>query len=229
MAIAYQSSTSFTEGNATSISGVSKPASTAVDDVLVAQWYGETAQASGTVTIASTGDTWTLVHNIANATPTPDLEMYVWICKVANTSSTIGVTWDGDAIWRDFAVHRFTGVDTTTLQDVTATENTGTGATATGLGLASGTAGRHLVLLVDNFDSRTHSSWASPLVERNDSGNVGMGSGEDTAGSDTANKTVTLSAGGSDWAAVLMALRAAGGAPAATPPVMLRTLRGMGF
>lgn len=228
MAIAYQSSTSFTEGNGTSITGVSKPASTAIDDCLVAQWYGETGQASGTISIASTGDTWTLVHSIVNATSTPDLEMYVWICKVANTSSTIGVTWDGDAIWRDFAVHRFTGVDLTTMQDVTATENTGSGTPATGLGLASGTAGRHLVLLVDNFDGRTHSAWASPLTERNDSGNVAMASGEDTAGTDTGNKTVTLSAGGSDWAAVLMALRPAGGAPAAAPSNIMRMMRGFG-
>src|SRR6188768_535714 len=106
MAVAYVSSTSFTEGNNTSITGVSKPASTAIGDVLVAHLYLE----SGTgASIASTGDSWTLVHDITNTTPTPDMTLYVWICVVANASSTIGVTWSGGAVWRDFAVHRYTG------------------------------------------------------------------------------------------------------------------------
>lgn len=215
MAVTYGSSTSFTEGNGTSISGVSKPASTAINDCLVAQCYVETAGASGALTIASTGDTWTLVHAITNTTPTPDFELYVWICIVANASSTIGVTWDGDAIWRDFAVHRFTGVDTTTPQDVTATENQGASTNETGTGLASGSANRWLVLCTANFDGVARSAWTSPLTERNDSGNVAMAAGVDAAGTDTANKSNTISS--SSWAAIMLALREAGGGGGPTP------------
>jgi hypothetical protein len=225
MAIAYTSSTSFTDGNGTSIAGVAKPASTAIGDLLVAQLYLEDGITG--VSIASTGDTWTLVHQIINTTPVPDMQIDVWVTVVANASSTIGVTWGGGSFWRDFAVHRFTGVDTTTPQDVTATENTGTSATLTGLGLASGSANRWLVLCGVDFDGRTASSWTSPLTERNDSGNVKMAAGEDAAGTDTANKTATLSAGGSDWASVMLALRNAGGA-AAEPAQMVSRLRRMG-
>ena len=227
MAIAYASSTSFTEGNGTSIAGVAKPASTAIGDCLVAQLYLETAGV--TEVIASTDDTWVSVAEVSNATPTPDIYMNVWICIVANASSTIGVTWGGGSFWRDFVVHRFTGVDTTTPEDVTRTTNSGSSATLTGLGLASGSAGRHLILLGSDFDGRTASAWSSPLTERNDSGNVKMGSGEDSAGTDTANKTATLSAGGSEWVAVLMALRAAGGAaPSFVPPSDRRRRMGRG-
>ncbi len=214
MAVAYASSTSFTEGNGTTVGATSKPASTAIGDVLIAQCYFESAQAIGVPSIQSTGDTWTLVHAIVNATPTPDVEFYVWICVVANASSTITVTWDGDSIWRDFAVHRFTGVDTTTPQDVTATENQGASTTPTGLGLASGTAGRHFVMCTCNFAGDTSASWTAGLTERNDSGNVAMASGDDAGGTDTANKTATISPS-TEWAAVLLALRPSGGAPAA--------------
>jgi hypothetical protein len=225
MAIAYASSTSYAEGNGTTVAAVAKPASTAIGDVLVAQMYIEDSGVNGPFTIASTGDSWTEVHNVVNTATSPDANFTVWVGVVGNTSSTIGVTWNGASLWRDFAVHRFTGVDTTTPQDVTATENTGTSATLTGLGLASGTAGRWLVLCGADFDGRTASSWASPLVERNDSGNVKMGAGADSGGTDTANKTATLSAGGSDWAAILLALRPAGGAPATSRPVFPRALR----
>lgn len=221
--VAYGSSTSFAESNAT-ITGVSKPSSTAVGDVLVAVAYHE-VNGGVAATIASTGDTWTAVHDIVNATPNPDITATVWYCVVANTSSTITVSGDAGASWRDFAVHRFTGVHATTQLDVAATENSGTGATATGLGLASGTASRHIVLLVVNFDGRTHSSWSSPLTERNDSGNVAMASGDDSAGTDTANKTVTLSAGGSDWCAIMLALRTTGGAATKAKPPMRRPWR----
>lgn len=225
MAIAYAASTVFAQGNGTSISGVAKPSGTAIGDVLIAQCYAETAGAAGALSIASTDDTWTLVHSITNTSSTPDFEFYVWICVVANASSTISVTWDGDSIWRDFAVHRFTGVDTTTPQDVTATENTGTGTTATGLGLASGSANRWLVLCECNFDEDARSGWTSPLTERDDSGNVSMAAGADTAGTDTANKTVTLATGGSPWATVMLALREAGAGTTFKPRL---TLLGVG-
>ena len=221
--VAYGSSTSFAESNA-NISGVSKPSSTAIGDVLVAVAYHE-VDGGVSATIASTGDTWTSIHVLTNTTPSPDMTISAWICVVANASSTITVSGDVGALWRDFAVHRFTGGDATTQEDVAATENSGTGATATGLGLASGTANRHIVLLVANFDGRTHASWSSPLTERNDSGNVAMASGDDTAGTDTANKTVTLSSS-SSWATVMLALRTTGGAPAAkAKPPMRRPWR----
>jgi hypothetical protein len=214
VAIAYASSTSFTEGNGTSVATVSKPSGTAVGDLLVAHLYIETAGV--TEVIASTGDTWTLVHEHVSTASNPDAYHLVWVCVVANATSTIGVTWGGGSFWRDFAVHRFTGVDATTPEDVTATENIGSSTTATGLALASGTAGRHLVLCVANFEGRTHASWSSPLTERNDSGNLAMASGEDAAGTDTAAKSVTLSAT-SVWVAILLALRPAGGGPTDHP------------
>jgi hypothetical protein len=214
MAIAYASSTTFSEGNGGSVAGVAKPASTAIGDVLVAQMYVESGGGASPSTIASTGDAWTMVHNIPNLTPTPFTEFWVWVGVVGNASSTIGVTWPTGSYWRDFAVHRFTGVDTTTPQDVTATENQGTSGTVTGLGLASGTAGRQLVLCTANFDGTTSASWTSPLTERDDSGNVAMASGADSAGTDTANKTATIAS--SNWSAIMLALRPAGAGPSPT-------------
>lgn len=226
MAIAYASSTNFTAGNAT-ITGVSKPASTAIGDVLVAQGYFEQNGGVSAV-LASTGDTWTEIHNISNTTPNPDINFYVWYTVVANASSTMSVTGDAGVAFRDFTVARFTGVDTTTPIDVTSTENSGTGATGTGLGLASGTANRWLVLCACNFDGRTTSGWTSPLTERNDSENVHMAAGADTAGTDTANKTFTLSAGGSDWCSVMLALRESGAAAAQdTPELRLKVQRNL--
>lgn len=214
MAVAYQSSTTFAEGNATSISGHAKPAGTAIGDVLIAQCSIENDAA--TLTIASTGDTWTLVPATGpavNTTPAPDLQQWVWICVVANASSTIDVTWGGGSFWRDFAVHRFTGVDNTTPQDVTATKNNGTSTTPLGTGLASGTANRHLVLCSTSLNGQAHASWTSPLTERDEGGNIAMASGEDTAGTDTANKTATITS--DSWTTVMLALRPSGATSAA--------------
>lgn len=210
--MAYASSTTFAEGNGTSVAAHSKPASTTIGDILVAQLYIENAGEAAS--IASTGDTWVLVPATGpatNTTPTPDAHLWTWICVVANASSTIGVTWGGGSFWRDFSVHRFTGIDNTTPQDVAATKNTGTSTTPTGLALATGTANREIVLLTATFDARTHASWTSPLTERNEGGNVAMASGVDTAGTDTANKTATITS--SSWMTVMLALRPAGGGP----------------
>jgi hypothetical protein len=222
MSVAYVSSTTFAEGSGTSISAHAKPASTAIGDVLIAQCSIENDVA--TLTIASTGDTWTLVPATGpavNTTPAPDLQQWVWICVVANTSSTIDVTWGGGAFWRDFAVHRFTGVDNTTPQDVTATKNTGTSTTPLGTGLASGTANRHLVLCSASLNGQTHASWTSPLTERADSGNVAMASGDDAAGTDTANKTATITS--DSWTTVMLALRSAGAAADSAGPITYKS------
>jgi hypothetical protein len=220
MAVAYGTSTLFTAGNGTSIATVSKPASTAIGDLLVASLYLETAGV--TPVIASTSDTWVAVHEITNTTPTPDVWHNVWICVVANASSTIGVTWGGGAFWRDFAVYRFTGVDTTTPQDTTATENQGTSTTPTGLTLTTATANAHLVLCTTNFDGNTHASWTSPLTERDDSGNVAMASGDQAAAGASGNKTATITS--SNWTAIMLALRPADGGGGAPSPRLLAVL-----
>lgn len=208
MAVAYQSTTGFAEGNSTSIAGIAKPASTAIGDLLVAQLYMESTTL--TPVIASTGDTWVPVRgDVVNATSNPDLHLFCWICIVANASSTIGVTWGGGAFWRDFAVHRVTGHDTTTPEDVTATDNTGTSVNETGTGLASGTAGRLLMLLTANFAGNTRASWTSPLTEQHEGGNLAMACGEDVAGTDTASKSNTITS--TNWATIMLAIR-----PAAT-------------
>lgn len=209
MAIAFRAVTGFTDGNGTSIASVAKPSGTQVGDVLIASVYLESSQAIGTPSIASTGDTWTLVHNTVVTATTPDFEHYVWICVVGNASSTIGVTWDGDAIWRDFMVIGHSGVDNTTPQDATATENTGSGTPATFLSITTATDAAWLVALLADFDGRTLSSWSSPLTERHDGGNVGGASGEQASAGASGDKTVTLSAGGSDWSAIMVALRPA--------------------
>ena len=208
MAIAYTTSTSFAEGNGTSVATVSKPASTAVGDVLIAQLYIENNGEA--CTIASTGDTWTLVHDHVNTTTTPDTYQHVWICVVANTSSTIGVTWGGGSFWRDFAVHRFTGVDTTTPQDATATENTGSSTTPTSLSITTATDNAFLVACHASFDGFAQSGWTSPLVEGNDSGNISMASGAQAAAGASGNKTSTQTSG--VWVAIMLALRPAAGA-----------------
>jgi hypothetical protein len=222
VAVAYASSTSFSEGDTgTNITGLAKPASTAIGDVLVLQVYKEDTGASASP--ASTGDSWTTVHEIDNTTPTPDFRFSVHICVVANASSTITIS-NTNAGWRDCAVHRFTGVDTTTPQDTTATENQGTSTTVTGTGLTTATNGAHLVLCTATFDGRTHASWTAPLTERNDSGNVAMASGDQASAGASGNKTATITS--SSWTAIMLALRPAGGGGAtltatATPSITL--------
>lgn len=207
MAVAYVSSTSFSEGDTgTNITGLAKPASTAIGDVLVLQVYKEDTGSSASP--ASTGDTWTTVHEIDNTSPTPDFRFSVHICVVANASSTITISGTNVG-WRDCAVHRFTGVDTTTPQDTTATENQGTSTTVTALGLTTATNGAHLVMCASDFDGRTHASWTAPLSERNDSGNVAMASGAQASAGASGNKTATITS--SSWAAIMLALRPAGG------------------
>jgi hypothetical protein len=218
VAITYVASTSFAEGDTgTNIAAVAKPAGVALNDVLISGCYSENTGA--TPLPASTGDIWVEVHVIDNTTPTPDFRFAVHYCVVGNTSSTVSYTGTNIG-WRDTALHCFRGVDTTTPLDVAATENQGSSTTVTGLGVASGTAARWLVLMVANFQGDTLASWTSPLVERNDSGNVAMAAGEDTAGTDTANKTAAVSPT-AQWTAIMLALRPAGGA--AVSPIYIPT------
>jgi len=221
MPVAYQSSITHFPAfmSETSASGLAKPTSTAVGDVLVAQIAAFTNSASGPLSIASTGDTWTLVANTVTTNPPTTMELYVWICVVANASSTITISWDGDAIFDGVAIHRFTGVDTSTPQDVTATKNAGTGTSESSAGVASGAVNRHLVLCTGNAGV-SRSAWSTPLTEHVDLTVVAMASGTDAAGTDTGTKSNTLGSS-SDWCAVLLALRAPVFLGTATPSITL--------
>lgn len=216
MAITYRTATNFTAGNGTSVATVAKPTGTALDDLLVASLYMESTGL--TVVIASTGDTWVPVHDIVNTGTTPDVFHYVWIAKVANTSSTIGVTWGGGSFWRDFCVAGFVGVDTTTPQDAAATEATGTTATPTAPGIAEVTAASWLVMCETNFDGNARS--ASSLTERIDDGNVSLFAAENATATD---KVCTISS--ATWTAIMLRLRPAGAA--AVIPPGLGTVVGM--
>jgi hypothetical protein len=210
----------FTAGTAsakTTSGAVSKPSVAAVGDTMVAHWHGETAQAIGTPTIASTSDTWSLVHNITNTGPAVDVEDYVWICNnLGSSSSTVTVSWDGDNIWNQLTIILIKGADDTAPQDVTATENQGSSTTITATGVASGTAQR-LLLMLDSVETNLkRGSPSSPLVEINDwpltgDYNLHVAAGHDAAGTDTGNKTATITS--DDWCAFLLAFKppAAGG------------------
>lgn len=215
MPVAYQSSTSAT-GAGTSTGGLAKPAGTAIGDVLVAQIFARTNGSVGALSINSTGDIWTLVHNNANS----DFEFYVWVCVVANASSAISISWGGFITNYGVSIHRFTSVDTSAPQDVTATKSTGTGSAESSAGLASGTAQRHLVLCTGNSGGVPRASWSSPLTERVDTSYVAMASGTDTAGTDTGSKSNSVS-GSPEWCAVLLALRAQLFLAQATPSITL--------
>jgi hypothetical protein len=229
VAVVFRTATNFTAGNVTSISGgsaLAKPPSTVVGDLVVALLYLETAGV--TEAVASTGDTWTHIAEAVNTATTPDIYLNAWYTVVANATSTVAFTWGGGSFWADAALYRFDGQHASTILDVAVTTNSGNSANETGLGLASGTAGRHLVLMTANFsgNARTNGSWTSPLAERNDSENVAMASGDDAAGNDTANKSSTITA--EQWATIMMAIRAADGGGAPTPAAMVRRLTRMG-
>lgn len=204
----FAGTTSITGANATSVPATAKPPGAAIGNTLVAHLYIEN-NGGVTPTIVSTGDTWEAIHDTLNTTTSPDLQHWSWICKsVGNASSTITVTWGGGSFWRDFAVHLVKGADPTTPQDVAATENSGTSTSETGLGLASGTAQRLMMLLTGKFDNASiRTAWTSPLVaRRNPADNLHMAAGHDVAGTDTGNKVATITS--DSWVAHLIALKA---------------------
>lgn len=203
--VQFIASTSFTAGNGTSIAGVAKPTGTQIGTALSALMYIEDAGTHGAYTIASTGDTWTLVGSITNTGSAPDFEIHVWRCIVANPTSTIGVTWDGDSTWRDFAVGAWSGVDPTNPLASNVTTNTGNSTTETGLDITTTEKYAHLVLATGNFDGFARSGQTSPLTERNDSGNVHFASGDQAAAGASGNKTATITSG--QWATVMFAWR----------------------
>ena len=207
--VEYIASSSFTAGNGTTIGSVVKPAGTEIGHCIIAQMYIELGSSLGSYTIASTGDTWTLVNSCINTGSTPDMELVTWRCIVGNASSIIGVTWNGTSTRRDFAIHVFANVDATTPEDCASTNNTGNSAAETGLSVTTVTDGAHLVMLTANFAGGTRSAWTSGLTERNDSGNVAMAAGVQLVAGASGNKTNTITS--DQWGAVLMALRPATG------------------
>lgn len=228
----YLSTTTFTAGTGTTIAAQAKPFGVAVGDCIVALMYIEDGGANGAYTIASTGDTWVSAGSIINTGTTPDFEIQVWYCIVANAISTVGVTWDGSSVWRDFAMGLLRGIDATTPLASNVTTATGNSTTATGPSVTTTEDGAHLVFLTGNFSGVTHSAQTSPLVERNDSGNVHIASGIQTSAGASGGKSATLSAS-DQWAALLLALRPAGisaggptGAAAATFPALTAAATG---
>lgn len=207
---------STTAGNSASTSlVVTKPAGVVDGAHMVLTAYAETATA-----LAITGS-WTAVHD----TPQPSgstFQQYTWVRIASSEPASWTISWGGASVWRTAGFMAFSGGDPTTIQDATATENSGTGTAVTGLSLTTATNGALLLLAEADFTGTTdaRSAYSSPLSTTNeiDFGNVAMAYGsQDTKGA-SGNKAATL-AGSAAWTAHLLALRAVslgiGGASAA--------------
>lgn len=222
MAIAFGAAGSrLLVGTATTSWAVPYPATVNADDLLVLHIVTN----GGTVTTPSG---WTAVFDETTLT-NPKGGLFI---KVADGSETGNLTVTVGSTTGNAMMFSYTGVDTTTPQDATATNSTdSTGSTldTTIPGLTTVTAGAWLVYAngLNSGSTQVTTSNGSGFTERVDHGATG-GTGTKggalydepfpTAGA-TGNRVLTLSAARADWGA-MMALRPAsgGGSPQTLSP-----------
>lgn len=218
MAIGYQSAASSSSGWGGSIT-VNKPSDVAEGDVMVARVY--VAGASATVTPPSG---WTLVTSKAEVSNA----LYLYY-KVAGGSEGASYQWSlSESAAIAGGIARFTGVDTDTPSDCSATSNSsGWGNAPNAPAVTTATDGAMLVWGCGNSGNQAITP-PSGFDEPYETSSPRLNESYDeqaTAGS-SGTKTGSL-AGDANWCCILWALRPASGSPpaAATPH---RTLLGVG-
>lgn len=209
--MAYRSGSVVTAGDAsgTSLTGIARPAGEQDGDILELLFYGESDAA---LTLSVSPGTWTQHETATNANTAPDMRIYRLWNRRAGETATIDITWGGADIWRTAILAAYTGrLESGDPQDATGTNNTGSGATVTALGVTTGNDDADLVMTAGNIIGGTHSSPAAPITERADFGGQFFGDGAQVSAGASGNKTVTQSGTG-EWTATLTAIRAASGA-----------------
>lgn len=207
---------STTAGNTSVTSqAVTRPGGVVDGAHMVLVVYVETAS-----TLSVTG-TWTLVHQ----TPQPSgstFQQATYVRIASSEPASWTISWSpGGAAWCTAGFMAFSGGDAVTIQDAAGTENSGSGTTATGLGLTTNTGNALLLLSEVDFNgaSASRSGYTSPITITNeiDFANVAMAYGIQASAGASGDKTATLSIS-TAWTAHLLALRAVPDAPAGIAP-----------
>jgi hypothetical protein len=212
MAVAFRVLTTNAPSGTAANTVVSKDASVANGDFLLAGVYVENDVA------VTTPAGWTLIGGIDHAAVAFDLWLYYKFASAEGASWT----WTHASAWEMGLVAAYTGVDTTTPLDATFTSNQGTSTTGTATGITTVTAGAMLVAVFSSFEGiAAQAAGPSSMTERYD------GAGEDIYWADviqaaagaSGNKVLgTALSAANHWVAALLALRPAGVAPAVLPP-----------
>lgn len=227
MAIAFRALTTAGDGNGASLT-INKPSGVVADDVQILNFYMEHGTGADFNTVSvSGGAAWTQVHQTFQSGPggAGRYSQWTFIQRAGGSEpASYSITWTGSgSFWRTAILAAFSGVDTTTAQDATATEQaSGSSSTsATAPGLTTVTNDAMLVYCETDFDGRTVTP-PSGMTEpaSGDFGNCAIAYVVQASAGASGNKTGTLSA--ASWnTAQLLALRPAGGAaPTAPPPLV---------
>ena len=177
---------------------ITKPASVADGDFLMAYLYVEDDVA---VTLPSG---WAQVATVDH--PGQPMDVYVY-WKVASGEGA-SWTWNHASAWSQGGAYRVTGAPSSSPLDGTATTNTGTGTTATFTGLTTAQNNSALIGVGAHWASlTTYSAWGSPLTERLDTAEQSaFASGIQVTAGASGNKTATLSVS-TDWMAIMFGLK----------------------
>lgn len=205
---------------------VAKPAGTLDNDIMIAAIYVEADQA---LTVPAG---WTQILDIDHAAATFDCWIY-WKRAAGEGASW---TWSHGSTWQMGAVASYIGCkDTGDPQDAAATSNQGTSTTGTATGLTTVTDNAMLVGVFASFEGiSAQAAGPSSMTERFDAGNedIYWADVSQAAAGPSGNKVLgTALSAANHWVASLIALTAsgAGAAAPAAAPVLMRSLRGVGF
>jgi hypothetical protein len=221
----HQGVTTAGDSNGSGITGVSRPTTT-TDDLMYLDLYYESGVDYVTGAMAFSNGTWTIVETQVQTDTTPDFTHVRWRSKYAGEGATFNITWNATigSCWRTACVNAYRLVDTTTPIDATPTKQAGAdpGTPAVAPGLTVATADALVIMSEADYDGRNASppTGTTPTwTERTDFGNLAVADGPFTAAGATGDRSMALTAGGSDWCAGLTALRPAtpGGAAAQNP------------
>lgn len=209
-ALTYVGGTSAGNGSSTQRT-ISVPAGVQNGDFLRLGFYIE---ATGQTLGGLTG--WTVSERVINIATTPDFEWFV-LHRIANSEpADYVITWDGGSYWNTAHMTARSGGDATTQQDATPSENTGVGTSLTGLSITTATADSEVILTGGHFTDTVTGTPPTGMTERIEFGTNYEASGSQATAGASGDKTATLSAS-DDWAAIMVADKAAGGAPAGQP------------
>jgi hypothetical protein len=197
MAIVAETSATGTQGWGTTLT-INKPTGTVDGDVMVAFMQDVPA-----ATTAPAG--WTLVGTANGAY----LYQRLYYKVAASEGASYAWSWSGDG-YAAGGIVRYSGVDTTTVEDVAESTNTGASAAPRGLSITTATDGAMVILCVGwNNNGYTHTA-PTGMTEVWESTRVAFSDVIQATAGATGNKDATLSTS-NDWGTIMWALRPASG------------------
>jgi hypothetical protein len=211
MAIVPGASATGDQGWGTTLT-INKPASVADGDVMVA--FLQVANSDATIT-APAG--WTLEATANGA--------YVYQRLYWKVAATEGASYQWS--WATAAagtggITRYSGVDTTTVEDVTSRTNTGTSTAPRGLTITTVTDGACVVMGVGHGVGSVTQTAPTGMTEQYESNRVAYDDVIQVTAGASGNKDATLSSS-DDWGTIIWALRPAGGG-GETPTLVVANL-----